>query len=114
MLIKEITKENADLFEELYEHSAMTVQGYIPAELDLYIAHFKEKCGLHEDAIIYIFKGPVYNEYYGMKGDNKYPENFNMFSIKLSDMDNCMGAREMIRWFDDIVDNDKYYNRGAK
>lgn len=115
MQIKEITKENVtQCFNELYDTSAMTVQGYIPSELDLYINHFKDVCGLHDDATLYLFDGKTYNDFYGMEGDCRYPDDLHMFSIKLDDMDNCMGARALVRWFDDIVDNDKWHNEENK
>lgn len=105
--VVEITKDNCnEIFEQLYEGSAMTVQGLIMDELDKYVEYFKEKCGLHDNIKIYHYLGKVYNDHYHLTGKNRYPAKLNNISIMLDDMDNCMGARMMIRWFDDIVSND--------
>lgn len=95
-----------ELFNKLYEGSAMTVQGMKMEELQLYVDLFKDKCGLHDNCKIYHFLGKIYNDHYKLTGDNRLPDDLNCISIELNDMDNCMGCRQMIRWFDDIVDND--------
>lgn len=103
----EINNNNSkELFKKLYDGSAMTVQGMMMSELDKYIEYFKETCGLHDNCNVYHFTGEVYNDCYNLTGDNRYPNDLNCISIELGDLDNCMGARQMIRWFDDIVDND--------
>lgn len=105
--VVEITNENRqEIFDKLYANSAMTVQGLKMEELDKYIEFFKEKCGLHDNIKIYHYLGKTYNDYYQTTGKNRYPAKLNNISIMLDDMDNCMGCRFMIRWFDDIVDND--------
>lgn len=112
MNIIEVNKENCkEIFKKLYDGSAMTVTGIIMDELNQYIDVFKEKCGLHDDFKIYHFTGKIYNDFYKMKDDNRYPADLDFISIELSDMDNYMGVRPMIRWFDDIVENDKSRNR---
>lgn len=105
--VVEVTKDNCkEIFDMLYEGSAMTVQGLMMEELDKYIEFFKENCGLHDGCTVYHYVGKVYNDYYKTTGKKRYPAKLNNISIKLDDMDNCMGARFMIRWFDDIVAND--------
>lgn len=105
-------KNKNKIFKELYEGSAMTVQGMLLEELNLYVNLFKEKCGLHNNCTIYHFTGNVYNNHYHLTGPNRLPEHLNCISIKLDEMDNYMGVRPLIRWFDDIVDNDLWRERG--
>ena len=104
-------KNKNKLFKELYEGSAMTVQGMLLEELNLYVNLFKEKCGLHNNCTIYHFTGNVYNNHYHLTGSNRLPGNLNCIAIKINEMDNCMGVRPLIRWFDDIVDNDLWRER---
>ena len=106
-IVIEVNESNRkEIFEKLYNGSAMTVQGMIFDELPLYINHFKENCGLHDNINVYHFLGKQYNDHYELTGKNRLPNELNCISIELDDMDNCMGARQLIRWFDDIVDND--------
>lgn len=103
----EVTKDNCqEIFDKLYEGSAMTVQGLKMEELDKYIDLFKKNVGLHDNCTVYHYTGKVYNDYYKLTGKNRYPAKLDNISIMLNGMDNCMGCRFMIRWFDDIVSND--------
>lgn len=60
--------------------------------------------------IFYKISGKVMNEYYGLTGDNAYPDALTICSMKLADIEN-VGAiiipRFQIggRWFNDVVDN---------
>ena len=80
----EITKDNCqEMFDKLYEGSAMTVQGLKMEELDKYIEFFKENCGLHDGCTIYHYTSKVYNDYYKLTGKNRYPAKLNNISIML-------------------------------
>lgn len=106
-ILIEVKKENQEeIFKSLYDGSAMTVTGLLMEELQLYLEHFKKTCGLIENCTIYHFTGETYNNYFNLSGKNKYNNELNFISIPLKYLKNCMGARNMIRWFDDIVNND--------
>lgn len=95
-IIKVNTKEQLD---ELYNCSAMTWEGLREESFQQAL----EECGT-DDAIGYVVKGKVMNEFYGLTGNNAYPNDLNIFSIdKVKVLAILFGAR----WFDDIVDNNQ-------
>lgn len=99
--------------------SALTIEGLAEDSIKDFIDWVKKYTPMSkEDA--YIIKGKTMNEIYKLTGDNAYPDECNIVSIKLEDMTNYetiimprfnIGAR----WFDDIVENnairekEKYY-----
>lgn len=104
------TKES-DL-KELYDGSAFTMEGFNIDDdnLEALKNWFEEhECTLKSDDV-YVTSGKLMNEVYGLTGDNAYPDEVNIVSIKLDDISNVNRifiARFEIgaRWFDDIVDN---------
>lgn len=94
------TKEQ---FDFLYENWAMTWEGLVEEDFELAIA----ECG-GENAEGYLIKGKDMNSHYGLKGDNKYPDDLNIFAVyPFKGLAMSVGAR----WFTDIVDNNKRFNR---
>lgn len=101
-----------DDLQDLYDDSALTFEGtvidddnlgYLVKWLDNYNCHMKKPD-------FYVTEGQLMNSYYGLTGNNAYPDDCHILSIKLSDLDNVGGIvlpRFQIggRWFDDIVDN---------
>lgn len=98
------TKEKIN---ELTKGSALTMPGYIPEELNLYIEEIK-KYFVKEDVNVFTFSGKDLNE----AQSTNLPDDLNLFSIDLSDLKNIgtLAVNERMkfgfRWLDDIVDND--------
>ena len=89
--------------------SALTIEGLTEESIKDFIDWVKQYTPMINETA-YIIKGKTMNEKYGLSGDNSYPDDTNIVSIKLEDMKNpgavviprfSIGAR----WFDDIVDN---------
>lgn len=89
--------------------SALTIEGLAEDSIKDFIEWIKKYTQMkNEDA--YIIKGKTMNSLYGLTGSNAYPDDCNIVSIKLEDMENyntivlprfSIGAR----WLDDIIDN---------
>lgn len=109
--IKVTTKEQLD---ELYNGSAFTMEGFDLSKesINKLIEWFNEYGGVRNPLSIFITKGSFMNNEYGLTGDNAYPKDLNITSIKLEDIKEVnrvaiprfgIGAR----WFSDIVDNNR-------
>lgn len=64
----------------------------------------------------YITKGDVMNRYCKLTGDNAYPDDLNIVSIALEDLqglNNIIMARFQIggRWLDDVIDNNIWHEK---
>ena len=109
MAIKIIKKVPTDLdFEILENGSALTMTGYMPKELHLYveaISHYVKK----DELEVYVYTAKELN---AARGTN-LPEDLNMFSISLDDLKdvNTLAVKERFqygfRWLDDVVDNNR-------
>ena len=105
MEIKTLTelKELEDL------DSALTIEELAEDSIPDFINWVKEYTPMKNE-IAYIIKGKTMNDVYGLTGNNAYPDDCTIVSIKLEDMENSMAVvvpRFQIgaRWFDDIVMN---------
>lgn len=105
-----VTKEDKGVFEELYDNSALTIEGLTEDSIDDFLNEI--------DGIIklcrrraYIIKGDIMNAHYGLTDRNAYPEDLNIVAVKLEDLSvvnsSVAGLKISVggRWFDDIVDN---------
>ena len=86
--------------------SALTMEGLSISE---FIDWVKQYTPMKSETA-YIIKGKTMNDVYMLTGNNKYPDDCTIVSIKLEDMENSMAVvipRFNIgaRWFDDIVMN---------
>ena len=105
-------KENltGDIFDELYDNSALTLEGLDLSSLDDYAKYLNRICGLKDNAIFYVIQGYEMNDYYDLSGNNAYPEDLHIVVVKLNDLIN---PNKIVmkrfdfggRWFDDVVDN---------
>lgn len=103
----EITKS---LCEELYDDSALTLEGLDLDSLDDYAKYLDEECGLKENAVFHVIDGYTMNSLYDLSDNNAYPDDLHIIVIKLSDLvkpNNIVMKRFNFggRWFDDVVDN---------
>lgn len=112
-----ITVTSKKVLDELYKESALTLEGLIPdtiPEFKNWIVDTTKSNMVNER--FYITKGKVMNEVYKLTGDNRYADDLNIVSVKLSDIKNvgrlCIPRFEIkARWFDDIVDNNEMRER---
>ena len=107
-LVEVINKDTLDL---LYEESALTIEGLQLDSIDAFIQDIGQRAGyIHDSIEVYITKGKLMNEVYGLTDSNAYKDDLTIVSIKLSDIKDISSIllyRFSIggRWFDDIVDN---------
>ena len=92
-----ITVETKEQLKELYDSSAMTWEGLREDNFEIAL----DMAG-QAGAKGYITKGKVMNELCALTGDNAYPDDLNIFSIK-----NFKGLAIQFgaRWIDDVIDN---------
>lgn len=104
-------------FDEMYNGSYYTITG-AGGDLEEWKSGYQDL--LNKEGIGTItdwrsFTGEEMNNYYGLYGDNAYPEDLNFLAFPLDGLD--IGKLAMFkiamqdRWFDDIVDNNcrNYY-----
>lgn len=100
-------------FCHLEETDALTIEGLIADEdtfngLEEFLA---EHDAMAETGIVFwIIKGADMNAYYGLTGDNAYPDNLTIVNIPLDQITNiaaiALPMREFGgRWYSDVVDN---------
>ena len=105
--------------EELYEDSALTFESTVvdKENLDWLVNWLHEHNCEMKEYDFYVITGELMNVYYGLTGNNAYPDNLTILCIKLSDLTNFNGIvlpRFEIggRWFNDVVDNNIAHERG--
>lgn len=98
--------------DELYDESALTIEGLSPEPDSLKeFADWIEEHTAFKRKAMYIIEGRVMNEVYGLTGTNAYPPtDCTLVSVKLSDLVEplkLVTPRLAVggRWFDDVVDN---------
>lgn len=102
-----------ELFDTLYNHSALTVEGLDSDDNNIkdYANYLNKECGLKDNAVFHIISGKLMNEHYNLTNRNAYPnDDFHIVVIDLSDLND---VNKIIfkrfnfggRWFDDVVDN---------
>lgn len=103
------TKKELD---ELYNCSAFTIEGIRTDEEDIngLINWIKQYSAVSDPLPIHIISGKLMNDEYHLTGNNRYPNDLNIISIKNNDiknLDKIIMPRFSIggRWFDDIVNN---------
>ena len=109
-----IKTEKAEDLQRLYDGSAWTWEGITIDEesLNSIIKWFKDQeCPLKEEKV-YVTKGKLMNEVYGLTGKNRYKNNLKILSIELKNIKDVgklfMKKFEVgARWFDDIVENNR-------
>ena len=89
--------------------SALTMEGLADESIPDFISWVKEHTPMKNE-VAYVVKGKTMNHIYELTGNNAYPDDLTIVSIKLEDMENSMAViipRFEIgaRWFDDIVMN---------
>ena len=106
-----IIKATMNTINELYNDSALTIEGLSSDSIPDFVNHIDKLTKLHTKRA-YVTSGKQMNTFCSCTGSNRYPDDLNIVSIKLSDManyENVIISRFSFggRWFDDIVDNNK-------
>lgn len=99
------TKSQLDF---LYNHSAFTIEGLAEESIPDLMNWLNENTDFTtEEPVVYITKGNVMNEMYGLCDVNAYKNDLTIISIIDIDMMKVALKRFSVggRWFDDIVDN---------
>ena len=100
----------------LYQDSALTIEGLAEKSIPDFVNWIEQHTKLRKDCFIYKISGETMNTYCGNTGDNCYPDDLTIVSVKLSDMKD---ASKIIiprfeiggRWFDDVVNNNRSRER---
>lgn len=93
---------------ELYKHSALTLEGLVLESLPDFEGWLNKHHADTTNLEFWVTKGAVMNKHYKLTGNNAYPDDLNIVScMGVCIMPNIMVRRFEIggRWFDDIVDN---------
>ena len=94
--------------DKLYNNSAFTIEGLAEESISDLIEWLEGNTTFTtNEPIVYITKGNVMNEMYGLRGSNAYPNDLTIVSIIDIDQTKIALKRFSVggRWFDDIVDN---------
>lgn len=101
------TKKDLDY---LYKNSALTLEGLSLDSIPDFLDYLKENTTVNRERF-FVTSGKMMNDTYHLSGKNAYPNDLNIVSISLEDInpDPIITKRFEIgaRWFDDIVDNHK-------
>lgn len=106
---KDVTTK--EVLNMLYNDSALTMEGLKIDSVPEFIQWVRQYTQFKTtDIVYYVIKGSVMNRYYYLTGNNRYPDDLTIVSLRLSDMIEPLKLavpRFQIggRWFDDIVDN---------
>lgn len=111
-----LVQADSEKLDEFYNDSSLTFEGCTTDKENLdYLYNWLKELNAIKGTLlpIYTYKGSLMNEKYGLTGSNAYPNDLNFITVKLSDInysDNLAYKRFEIggRWFDDIVENNKY------
>lgn len=109
--LEEVTTK--DQLDVLYSSSALTAEGLVADDESVaFLANWLEENGAEpqDELTIYVVKGSLMNESYGLTGDNAYQDDLPIVCIPLDEMGNSAAIavpRLLLgfRWFDDVVNN---------
>ena len=100
---------DANMLEDLVAHSAFTLEGLATESIKDFVAWIEQHTKLKRRDV-YVTSGKLANREWGLHGNNAYPDDLHIVSVKLDDMEDfkkIVMARFQIgaRWMDDIHDN---------
>lgn len=112
--IQRIEVKNKEQLDRLYNSSALTLLGLddTDKELQSFAKWIKNLSEIANPLNMYIIKGKLMNEEYGLTEKNRYPDNFPIVCVNLEEIkqpEKIIIPRFKIggRWFDDVVNNDR-------
>ena len=112
-IVEVTTKRDLD---SLYDDWALTLEGLDLASIPEFVNWVMQYTTFKSATVrVYVTRGATMNKYYGLRGNNRYPDDLNIVSIKNSSMVNINAVaipRFQVggRWFTDIVDNNAVRN----
>ena len=100
---------DGSILKELISNSALTIEGLTLDSIKDFVGWIEEHTPLKRKDV-YVTKGSLANAEWHLTGRNAYPDDLNLVSVKLDDMENfkkIVMTRFQIdgRWMDDIYDN---------
>lgn len=116
-VIKVTEKEQLDM---LYDDSACTLVGLEESSIRDMLEAMHSREYIEDDNLnvdVYIIKGCLMNDVYGLTGDNAYQDDLTIVCLPLKFMKNIhrfavtMRFEYGFRWFDDVVDNNVRFER---
>ena len=107
----EIINTDAKTLKELIDGSALTIEGLAESSIDDFLDWVEKTAGM-KTRRAYVTKGSIANREWGLTGDNAYPDDLNIVSVKLDDMgdwNRIVLPRMQVggRWMDDIRNSNK-------
>ena len=114
----DLVQADSDKLDEFYNDSSLTFEGCTTDKDNIdYLYNWLKELGCIKEEngplAIYTYKGSLMNDKYQLTGRNKYPADLNMITVMLKDI-NFNGKLPLARmelggrWFDDIVENNRY------
>ena len=101
---KVVEAKNKKDLDELYNCSALTIEGLDPDSVDDFADDVVEHSGTVDKVVM--TSGKLMNQVYHLTGNNTYPDRLNIVSIIGNTMPMIMRRFDFGgRWFDDVVDN---------
>lgn len=105
----EIINCNAETLEELVKGSALTIEGLAKDSIDDFLDWIDGLAKLKVRRA-YVTEGKLANNEWDLTGDNRYPNDLTIVSVRLDDMvdfNKIVLPRFKVgaRWMDDIKDN---------
>lgn len=114
--INKIYVDNKKMLDELYNDSALTIEGLNEESISDFIDWIENYTSFKSEKICYITKGSVMNKEYKLTGDNRYPDDLTIVSVMLKDLKEplklAIPRLGIARWFDDIVENNRERETG--
>ena len=100
---------DGSILKELVSNSALTIEGLTLDSIKDFVGWIEEHTPLKRKDV-YVTKGELANSEWGLTGNNAYPNDLNIVSVKLDDMEDfnqIVIPRFEIggRWMDDIYNN---------
>ena len=99
---------NKEELDNLYKHSALTIEGLAIDSICDFVEWITENTDvLTDNLVVYVTKGKIMNDNYYLTGNNRYQDDLSLVSVVDINLMKVTFKRFEIggRWFDDIVDN---------
>ena len=112
----EVTEDDVNLLQKLYNTSGLTILGLLDSEsnLDKFKSFIDKYSNPIDNIPIYVISGDLMNKIYNLQGIKKYPKDLKIIVVSLADLNDIDPELFRVRynisnsgWFDDIVEDNK-------